>query len=82
MVKVSQYKVAAPLAQLVERQSHHLKVASSILAGSTAVNILFSSVGSTFRVCSDQQRFGVGPHCYEVKSSMTGIAIAIGGAIL
>ena len=39
IVKGLQRQFAAPLAQLVERQSHNLKVASSILAGSTALNI-------------------------------------------
>ena len=34
-----QLQFAAPLAQFVERQSHNLKVASPILAGSTALNI-------------------------------------------
>ena len=38
-MKGLQRQFAAPLAQLVERQSHNLNVASSILARSTALNI-------------------------------------------
>ena len=36
-------RVEAPLAQLVERQSHNLKVASSSLAGSTSLLLCLTS---------------------------------------
>ena len=39
IVKGLQHRLAAPLGQLVECKSHNLKVASSILAGNTALNI-------------------------------------------
>jgi len=38
----------APLAQLVERQSHNLKVASSILAGSNSLSLVLSFSRSLF----------------------------------
>ena len=70
--------VAAPLAQLVERQSHNLKVASSILAGSTALNIqAAASIESSVLIRSSSIL-----SWYEVKGRMPGNGIAIDACIL
>ena len=58
---------AAPLAQLVERQSHNVKVASSILAGSTPLPFLpLSATSASNCVSSTLTRFCI----YQVPTGM------------